>query len=126
MKRYLTLLFFLGVGTASQAQLNHRLIDSLLPGTWTLVVKADAKTMQSGGEMFLMDTLHFAPTGMFHAPNPSDSWQWNAETDSSFVIIDYKLGEGIEYLIQKLDQKELVIVWGTSLYPLRYVRVREK
>lgn len=124
MKGYLTLLVFIGMALPALAQMDHRRIDSLLPGTWKLALEADAKMMKTGGEMFLRDSVTFGKDKFFRVPGENGNWSWDVETDKSIVILDNELMEGVEYVINKLDDQELILVWGSSGYLLRYVRVK--
>jgi hypothetical protein len=41
-------------------------------------------------------------------------------------IYDREFEEGMEYTVEKIDREELVILWGSANYKLKYTRVKKQ
>lgn len=121
------LFLFLFCGVSLFAQQSKKIaVDTVLMGEWKLANPADAKMMKSAGEPFLRESMYFSNRGRLSVPGESHNWGWNTANGNIITIIDEDLYEGIDYLVEKLDREELVIVWGDHGYKLRYLRVKKE
>src|SRR5687768_1489327 len=99
LKKRILLSLFLVCSVSAIAQVNHKLIDSLLPGKWALTKESDYKMIKSGGETFFSDTVFFKDGGKYAIPRERHKWNWSVESENTILLFDDELFEGVEYQI---------------------------
>ena len=125
MRIFFALVFLALCGGSSAQDLDKLAADTLLIGQWKLANPADAKMLKTAGEPFLREGVYFGHRGKYSVPGGQTEWTWYIR-EERLTILDPEMEEAMEYGIEKLDQDELILIWSSSGYKLKYTRVKKQ